>query len=447
MESSIMNPMFPYNKHSSKDSPDRIAWKPGGIGIAIGVVLESDGGLEKDWSGLKQPGVQVTMPVPVSFNHATIISMIVVSVFLNNTIDVPITLNVSSLWRRKYGSLDVDYTQPIGLFAPGFSDVVRDYLDKAPMRIPGINCENCILTIKVFPKNLIFETTVMPIMNEGLAYTPATISTNNSIMKITTRRKADTHCNGTFLTHTCILNPRADLLYPTENTVLPLWHLGTSLFNSSSWMQFDFTYGYAMNYEGLITNLYTANWTTSDFRSLCYQYFNDPMDYIINSYREIAFRMSIRVPYTRHSTQVQYTANRLALALAVIVSLVGPVAILFLFRGWWRLGRDFSINPTPGMDGLASDDASIHDETPSERPSKNYNSVSGNASADELANHFRHLGQTKNLNDENEKEEQEEEPKVQYGVVESGTGEHLGFAVVSGSQGVAVRRSWKGESL
>lgn len=77
-----------------------------------------------------------------------------------------------------------------------------------------------------------------------------------------------------------------------------------------------------------------------------------------------------------------------------------------------------------------------------------FTGVSGNASADELASHFRHLDQTKNPSNDNESEEENEgEPKIQYGVVESGTGEHFGFALVSGSQGVAVRRPWKGELL
>ena len=83
------------------------------------------------------------------------------------------------------------------------------------------------------------------------------------------------------------------------------------------------------------------------------QFYNNPMDNIINSYRELAFRMSVHVaanpasrsgsgaekdldsdsgtvqsvlqknvPYTRHLTQVQYAANIPALVLAVVVTLV-----------------------------------------------------------------------------------------------------------------------------
>lgn len=90
------------------------------------------------------------------------------------------------------------------------------------------------------------------------------------------------------------------------------------------------------------------------------------MDDIINSYRELAFRMSVHaannpghdslgvplpreeqkgIPYTSHITQVQYAADIPELLLAVAVSLAGPVATMVLLWGWWRLGRNFSMSP------------------------------------------------------------------------------------------------------
>ncbi|EAA29614.3 hypothetical protein NCU04607 [Neurospora crassa OR74A] len=404
-------------------------------------------------------------------------------------------------------------------------------------------------------KNIIFETSVRPVMDDDLIHHPDAISSNRSMIQITTRRKTDTGCAGLFLNHTCNLKPGAvqynvslqgdiatlqskswkgdkfvkpiyaymqDLHYPTENTVLPLWQLGTSLFSSTSWMQYAFIHDYSMNYEGLIANLYAANWTANEDGLPCYQYFNDPMNYIIDTYREIAFRMSVRaaagpsydylagqsssvqqlpdlmqkgIPYTLHSTQVQYAADRPALVLAVIVSLVGPMAILFLFWGWWKLGRDFSMSPLEfsnailqqqqerrtsralgenqrlmnNDDDLAGDDMAIQDETATEMTQRSCNSVSGsdidqeqgqhlasvfadcsgNATADELAKYFRQRGQRKNSKDGNENEEEEGEPTIQYGVVESGIGKYLGFAMVSGSQeaAAAVRQPWKGELL
>nr|CAD70802.1 hypothetical protein [Neurospora crassa] len=514
MEPLIKNPMSSHIKHSSNDS----------AGIAIGVVLESDGGSEKNWSGLRQPGVllaytstlanalmglafaqaaviffwvQATTPLPVEFRHLSAVISILVTV-------------------------------------------------TALLRGPLMQRAS---------KNIIFETSVRPVMDDDLIHHPDAISSNRSMIQITTRRKTDTGCAGLFLNHTCNLKPGAvqynvslqgdiatlqskswkgdkfvkpiyaymqDLHYPTENTVLPLWQLGTSLFSSTSWMQYAFIHDYSMNYEGLIANLYAANWTANEDGLPCYQYFNDPMNYIIDTYREIAFRMSVRaaagpsydylagqsssvqqlpdlmqkgIPYTLHSTQVQYAADRPALVLAVIVSLVGPMAILFLFWGWWKLGRDFSMSPLEfsnailqqqqerrtsralgenqrlmnNDDDLAGDDMAIQDETATEMTQRSCNSVSGsdidqeqgqhlasvfadcsgNATADELAKYFRQRGQRKNSKDGNENEEEEGEPTIQYGVVESGIGKYLGFAMVSGSQeaAAAVRQPWKGELL
>lgn len=73
----------------------------------------------------------------------------VVGVSQNSTIDLPVNYNISSLWGGKMSGLGSDYMELVEQFSPGFSDVVRDYLDKAPIRIPGAHCENCTLTIKV----------------------------------------------------------------------------------------------------------------------------------------------------------------------------------------------------------------------------------------------------------------------------------------------------------
>ena len=73
----------------------------------------------------------------------------VVGVSKNSTIDLPVAVNISSLWGGTINNLGPDYRQFVGQFSAGFSDVVRGYLDKAPVRIPGVRCENCTLTVKV----------------------------------------------------------------------------------------------------------------------------------------------------------------------------------------------------------------------------------------------------------------------------------------------------------
>lgn len=73
----------------------------------------------------------------------------VVGVLQNNTIDLPITLNISSLGSNKFGSLAMASWGPIGQFASGFLDVVRDFINRAPIRMRGIHCENCTLIVEV----------------------------------------------------------------------------------------------------------------------------------------------------------------------------------------------------------------------------------------------------------------------------------------------------------
>lgn len=51
------------------------------------------------------------------------------------------------------------------------------------------------------------------------------------------------------------------------------------------------------------------------------------------------------VSYTGRSTQTVYSVSTAYLTSAVVVSLLGVVAIAPLYWGWWELGRDVSFNP------------------------------------------------------------------------------------------------------
>lgn len=51
------------------------------------------------------------------------------------------------------------------------------------------------------------------------------------------------------------------------------------------------------------------------------------------------------VSYTGRSTQIVYSVSTAYLISAVVVSLLGVVAIAPLYWGWWELGRDVSFNP------------------------------------------------------------------------------------------------------
>jgi hypothetical protein len=121
------------------------------------------------------------------------------------------------------------------------------------------------------------------------------------------------------------------------------------------------------------------------------------MDDIIDSYRELALRMSVdsiepnttgqTVPYTSRLASVQYAANRGNLVLAVIVSLIGPIATFALFWGWWELGRPFSLSPLEVANAFRP---SSTKEMPAERHRYAVDVLekcSGNASAGDVVRH------------------------------------------------------------
>lgn len=90
-----------------------------------------------------------------------------------------------------------------------------------------------------------------------------------------------------------------------------------------------------------------------------YYNFNDPMDLILDGLREIAFRASLKVgkdnatmdgvkqkvSYVSYGTYSVYRTDYPYLVLAVLISLAGVISVVATLYGWWRLGRNTSMNP------------------------------------------------------------------------------------------------------
>lgn len=121
---------------------------------------------------------------------------------------------------------------------------------------------------------------------------------------------------------------------------------------------------------------------------LCGVAWNDPMPDMLNAMQSLAFRTTVamatappsdlsisltdetlatlrktwtqRIPITGHRTRPVYYTSPLLLALGVIISLIGVIAIVPLYWGFWELGRQVSLNPleiarafgAPLMEGL-----------------------------------------------------------------------------------------------
>ncbi|CCC07899.1 unnamed protein product [Sordaria macrospora k-hell] len=297
------------------------------------------------------------------------------------------------------------------------------------------------------------------------------------------------------------------LAMPSHSTLLPLHSLGQLLFESSTTVIYDGLLLFPQN-MGIMPVLYKKDSSKDpeeekDLTGMlggysgCTSSFSDPMDDIINSFREIAFRMSIRaaaehnslpevkngtktavmqrnVTYTSARQAAQYAADRSKLGVGVVVSLLGPVATLGLFWGWWRLGREFSLSPLEvvgafvascerrvGGDrnekkkggygeygsGSEGSETRVSAEKDGRRVGQQqlmtdiFNGCSSNASAGQLAKHIRR-GDIKGTGDT-----RDTEPMIQYGVVD-GRG-RLGFAILDPATAdrEIVRQPRRGELL
>lgn len=268
------------------------------------------------------------------------------------------------------------------------------------------------------------------------------------------------------------MDPAAGLRwnYPTDDPGNP---------GSIVWSYIDYIGAASFLYERVSPN---------EAASKCGPAFDDPMEDILSSYGELALRLSIHegtrtyhdamkagdkekaltalqeVDYTSHQYLTEYAANKLVLCLAVACSLMGPVAIIFLFQGWQTLGRKFSFSPFELANSflLRSPPATSTVSTPHLRPissSSDGSSIlevkqrqhqlasllancSSNASAKELVKSIRQRAEP---GGNVEKGKKNMEPVVQYGVLD-GTG-LLGFAISDANGFVHARPPRKKEML
>ncbi|OCK76978.1 hypothetical protein K432DRAFT_418896 [Lepidopterella palustris CBS 459.81] len=110
--------------------------------------------------------------------------------------------------------------------------------------------------------------------------------------------------------------------------------------------------------------------------TLCNLTWRDPMPDILSTMQSFALRLSLaaaasttnasqKVPYTAHHYRNTYHTNGSVLAIATLVSLLGVLAVVPLYVGWWELGRTMTLSPVEvarafggnvleGVDGNAS---------------------------------------------------------------------------------------------
>jgi hypothetical protein len=160
----------------------------------------------------------------------------------------------------------------------------------------------------------------------------------------------------------------------------------TDLFASSVTMYAGGVYGIVAAFTGLQANQYLKANADGTYPSYTNMSWNDPMDDMINSMREIALRTSIAaasntslagsvqsVPYKGTSTQIVYVTNYHYTIIAAAVSFLGILAVIPTFWGWWEDGRKVSMSPLEIAKAFDTPLLSI---------------IDGNATATEIVSHM-----------------------------------------------------------
>ncbi|KAK3388353.1 hypothetical protein B0T20DRAFT_448570 [Sordaria brevicollis] len=425
-----------------------------------------------------------------------------------DTIKMPVIANISDEWA---GLASGRALQDIR-FSPGFAHAVSQYQYMSPMSILGANCTNCDLNVVAFgfqvdctATNIPFNITpgsVEAILNRTIGATlfdsRVTVveeSPRGSLLNISILRKVDFGLEGNLLHNVCLLSPSllnysmfldgGELSFKSENwfngtavedpihlppvdsfvapinmtipyingfgtTIPALRNLGSLLFDSTSNVSYDGVQQWLTSNSGLLSNLYTTAESSAVLRSSDPKdyAFDDPMHDIINSFRDIAFRMSLEaaaeeneglndadvkvfqeVEYVSHQSMARYAMDKAALAVAIVISLLGPMATLMLFWGWWKLGRRFTMSPLEMINAVLAPGPELFDDDGDEDDQRQQTSqkevarvlaecnARGEASGADLANQVR------------QNNRKGEEPVLKYGVDERGK---MGLKVVGG---------------
>ncbi|KAK4449802.1 hypothetical protein QBC34DRAFT_437868 [Podospora aff. communis PSN243] len=393
-------------------------------------------------------------------------------------IDLQMTYNITPDW----AAVTFDRGHAELTFRSNFSKVIRAYQARSPVAIPGAECDNCTLTLPAFgfriecstgqSRHYNFSTIGFPSFRPDVTTFESTVTRHfvsvaepQSINVTVMRRTEPDVCEGNFPVQSCLLTParvtyelllnagnvsfktnswRSDSVGELLNlnggdvggstTIRALQFFGSIQYDSISNTTFGGGIGWTTNTAGLLGNTYAYDSKTSSCGSNVA--YNDPMDDILNAYRELALRISVaaaaegrpvgaddtgmsqfepysqNVAYTSELVRIQYAADRRNLAVAVVISLLGPVATLVLFWGWWQLGRSFSLSPLEIANAFGA-------------PNGFLASGGSNASGDELAKHVKVAG----------------DPMVRYGV---GGGYRLVVALAAQD---VVRKPQAGEVL
>jgi hypothetical protein len=113
-------------------------------------------------------------------------------------------------------------------------------------------------------------------------------------------------------------------------------------------------YQYSTNFQGIVA---IQSVDPSSYITACSIAFFNPMETLLSTMRELAFRTALQVaststanttityPYTALTSVTIYTTNQKWLRIASIFAAMGILCLLPLYNGYWNLGRKVSMSP------------------------------------------------------------------------------------------------------
>ncbi|KHE87567.1 hypothetical protein GE21DRAFT_1323046 [Neurospora crassa] len=372
-----------------------------------------------------------------------------------------------------------------------FSDVMREYQARTPIHIPGPNCNKCSLSVEGFGFEYVNRynqsDSYLYLKRPPAGYSESPIfnvttsaSDDNKYIKVDIVRKASNDCDTNVITTTHHLFPstvKYDLFLDGQNATFQTsdWQNDSVVRRLQSFLGRRNGPDHGLGRHILVwpdgdlddlglydTGSRRSKRPNSDLGGL--QRSNILLEAIDKNKAAAAAggrtednpAFVQRVDYTSYQLYTVYAVNKPALVLAVVVSLLGPISILSLFKGWTTLGRDFSLSPFELANSFllrlpppsSSPRSNSSGDSISELKERQHQlasllaSCSSNASAEKVLESIcqRAEAASDGVNGTTTKE-----PVVQYGVLD-GTG-LLGFAISDVNGVIHARKPREGEIL
>ncbi|KAL5598629.1 uncharacterized protein BROUX77_006463 [Berkeleyomyces rouxiae] len=313
----------------------------------------------------------------------------------NGTISVPVAASLDNYFA---GSM-TGRAQNV-MITGNFSQVLTDYQQRLPIGISNeSDCANCTFALKAFGfkaeclnKSLAYNVSSYVTSGDKLFDTMSLLdvdvnsvtfpNSNDGYLNVTVSRRPTPDCTGDMVIQTCFLYPatmkynlRADdgaisfcnsswqsdefianttLSSPMaglDGNLAAFQDFAYSLFSSTASLRWSGARGWDYSHTGMLASTYILPPTNN-----CGPAFKDPMDGILNGFRELSLRTSLKqanlssselqfANYTSFTQRAVYEVDYHWVIGGFVVSFVGFVGVIICLWGFWEVGRQVSLSP------------------------------------------------------------------------------------------------------